>query len=251
MRAKEEAILNDCFSFLPYSDGTSGYALSAVYYRTNEQDAVEVLACAIECATASEIVAFNPYMDIDLSQHDWSFDVDHHDFACLEEGYEILYMPLDTHLNMWSDINRSHETMKHMEGMQKYLSYCKQHGINKTVLDAFTGADVQDIMPLYHEKNQNYEIVLSMDINHLSVVLGHNPKAPEPYVVWECDRERIRGYHSGKYFKSKNDAIHSFEHRCRDNFQNSLHYKMEQNVTRKYGETYETAQAQKNRDKER
>ena len=34
--------------------------------------------------------------------------------------------------------------------------------------------------------NQNYEIIESCTIGSKELVIGHNPKAPNPYVCWYC-----------------------------------------------------------------
>ena len=34
--------------------------------------------------------------------------------------------------------------------------------------------------------NQNYEIIESCTIGSTELVIGHNPKAPNPYVCWYC-----------------------------------------------------------------
>lgn len=34
--------------------------------------------------------------------------------------------------------------------------------------------------------NQNYEIIESCTIGNTELVIGHNPKAPNPYVCWYC-----------------------------------------------------------------
>ena len=34
--------------------------------------------------------------------------------------------------------------------------------------------------------NQGYEIIESCTIGSTELVIGHNPKAPNPYVCWYC-----------------------------------------------------------------
>ena len=34
--------------------------------------------------------------------------------------------------------------------------------------------------------NQNHEIIESCTIGSTELVIGHNPKAPNPYVCWYC-----------------------------------------------------------------
>ena len=39
--------------------------------------------------------------------------------------------------------------------------------------------------------NAGYEIIESCTIGSTELVIGHNPKAPNPYVCWYCKTERI------------------------------------------------------------
>ena len=59
--------------------------------------------------------------------HEWDFNIDENVFAELEDGYEIRYMPLETHFGMWYVLNEYREDINHTEGMQKYLYYCVKH----------------------------------------------------------------------------------------------------------------------------
>lgn len=212
MKAREEAIINDCFSFLNMLDKNLEFEITAIYYHKNKSEAVDVLACAVNITSRNEIVAFDPYKDTTLYQREWDFDFDNYDLKMLEDGYEVLYMPIETHMSSWVDICSN--VSKHNEGLQKYLLYCKQHGITQELIYTLTMNKVEDAMLKYHEVNHGYEIISSMDIGSSSIVLGYNPKAPQPYVVWECSQSQRNDYRSGSYRTQKSDAIDAFQSRC-------------------------------------
>lgn len=227
MRTIEEAIIHDCFSFLNSVNQNLDYEITSIYYRKNEASAVDVIACVVDNTSRTEIQTFDPYKNHTIFQQVWDFDIDQYDLKCLEDGYEILYMPIATHMDMWINIdNVISEPLQHLEGLQKYLHYCKQHGINKELIDTLMLVNVEDAMTHYREKNHNYEITQSQDIGNASIVLGYNPKAPQPYVVWDSDRNRKYGYGNGDYQTKKVDAIACFESRCKKQLEHDLNFKL-------------------------
>lgn len=48
--------------------------------------------------------------------------------------------------------------------------------------------------------NQGYEIIENCTIGHKELVIGHNPKAPNPYVCWYCKNNT--DYYWGYYCNS-------------------------------------------------
>jgi len=59
-------------------------------------------------------------------------------------------------------------------------------------------------------QNQGYKIIKSVEIrNEGRIVLGHNPKAPSPYVTWVQFTEE-RGFTWGHYFLRENSAWTDF-----------------------------------------
>lgn len=215
MKAKETAIIDDCHSFLSIVNKGMESRLSSVYYRTNETDAIDVKACAVLGTRSKEIVVFDPYRDTygDTRLNKRDFNVDY-DLEALSDGFKILYMPLEEHKNIWLAI--SNQVPQNSDGLQKYLLYCKQHGITKELIESISANNIKDAMSMYHEKNENYEIISSMNIDNTSIVVGHNPKAPQPYVVWDCDVRRKYGYRNGSYHSVKEDALEVFKIRCKE-----------------------------------
>lgn len=158
---------------------------------------------------------------------DWDFNVDGYLLDDLQNGYEIVYMPLDEHAGIWECIDAWREEIDSKEGLQNYLQHCQRKGINQQTLSLLE-SDVKDIMDLYVEKNGNYEILTEMSIGKSAIVLAHNPKAPSPYVTWETASNRSWGYQSGHYFTRYGDAFNDFRERCQDMFNFSMKHKKEQ-----------------------
>lgn len=46
----------------------------------------------------------------------------------------------------------------------------------------------------------NYEIIQNIEAGRKVFVLGHNPKAPQPYGTWESTKNSVRGFDCGHYF---------------------------------------------------
>ena len=53
--------------------------------------------------------------------------------------------------------------------------------------------------------NAGYAIVSNIIVGEHEIVLGHNPKAPSPFVTWEFSPRG--GYYWGHYFEDENDAV--------------------------------------------
>ena len=234
MRAKEVAIINDCHSFLSEVCKGIESKLTAIYYRTKKSDAVDIKAYAVLDTHPLKAVEFNPYKDTKLHKCDY---IVNHDFEVLSDGFEILYMPLEKHKNIWLEI--SNKVPQNSEGLQKYLLYCKQHGITKDVIDSISTNNIKDAMNMYHEKNDNYEIISTMNIDDTSIVIGHNPNAPQPYVVWDCDIHRKYGYRNGSYRSVKEDAEDIFKRRCKEHMDKALHLKISSFQSKKEKNHYE------------
>lgn len=64
-----------------------------------------------------------------------------------------------------------------------------------------------------HEKrsNQGYEIIESCTIGSTELVIGHNPKAPNPYVCWYC--KGSDNYYWGCYCNELSAARESLSER--------------------------------------
>lgn len=193
-----------------------------------KKEGIETMRCigAIEHST-NPIVAFAAGdFTRCYSIQDWAFSIDDYLFEELEHGFEIVYMPIETHYGVWCMIDSFREDIFHQKGLQVYLSYCFKNGINKKSIDS-VGFESVDVMDMYVESNEGYEIIAETTIGFNTVVLGHHKKAPSPYVTWETSNDRKYGYTNGHYFSKFDDAFKDFKDRCRLIFDVSMNIKQE------------------------
>lgn len=82
---------------------------------------------------------------------DWQFCFDGDLFQYLEGGCDLVAMTLEAHAGVWYEINEYHDTdgISCTTGMQKYLHYCKRHGVTKELLADKEDYDGMDVMTLY------------------------------------------------------------------------------------------------------
>lgn len=65
--------------------------------------------------------------------------------------------------------------------------------------------------------NQGYEIIKSRIIGDTELVIGHNPKAPNPYVCWYCKNgtDYYWGYYTNELRYAQNKLRERTEDRMR------------------------------------
>ena len=156
---------------------------------------------------------------------DWDFSVDGYLFEDMEEGFDIAYMPIMEHYNIWCAVSSMEEDIDHQEGLQKYLQYCQMHDITPEAIRSLGLISDLNIMALYHESNQGYRIISDYTVNKVAYVIGHNPKAPEPFVVWRTTYNRSEGYEIGHYFSTYDEAFADFKQRINDEVDKQVYLK--------------------------
>lgn len=170
-------------------------------YATSREDPDEMISCLYtdgrkECQYVPE----------------WDFNVDDYLFESLENGHEISYMSLECHYNIWCSVDENREELNHLDGLQKYLSYCQKNNITPETIANITGHFV-NIMDLYKENNCGYDIIASTAIAHSAIVLGYNKRKDE-YVTWITSPNRKNGYDMGVYRSNYKEAFKNYEARC-------------------------------------
>ncbi len=150
----------------------------------------------------------------------WDFNVDDYLLDDLQNGYDIVYMPLNVHSGIWYSINEIDYDIEYQDGFQKYMKYCKSNNITK---ESF-GDDYPskfNIMKYYKEMNDSYEIIADMDIGDITFVFACSKTNPSPYVTWETNR--IRSYYaSGNYFQDYGAAYVDFKKRIHEELTKQL-----------------------------
>lgn len=151
----------------------------------------------------------------------WEYYIDYCLLDKLEENYEIEYMPIEAHYNIWCIIDESRDLVNDKEGLQKYLSYCQRKGITKERLDLYQ-AGINNIMELYQEKNAGYTIIAEMKCGEHAIVLAERKNNPESFVTWYTTIDRRNGYDLGYYFSDFTSAYQNFRKRCHNMMESEL-----------------------------
>lgn len=76
-------------------------------------------------------------------------------------------------------------------------------------------------MNVNKRSNQGYEIIESCTIGSKEIVIGHHPKAPNPYVCWYC--KESNNYYQGCYCNTIEAAREKLIERYQDECQMSYH----------------------------
>lgn len=152
---------------------------------------------------------------------DWDFNIDDYLLSDLEDGYQIEYIPLEEHYNIWCAVKEWKDDIQHQDGLYSYLDHCKKNGITPEVI-SLLGFENVDIMNLYQERNGNYKIIGETKVGDQSVVIAHNSKAPSPFVTWKTTPSRIRGFDIGHYHSRFKDAYEDYKNRCNEMMEDHL-----------------------------
>ena len=115
----------------------------------------EIENCYAVAINGDEIIGFNPLEKEIDRMPEWDFCADNELFQELEWNREIIYMSLDNHYGVWNEISNYYpDDIKHKEGMQEYLKYCKKQKIDiSKIQEVVKGTDVKDVMQ-YLEKSK-------------------------------------------------------------------------------------------------
>lgn len=169
-----------------------------------------------------------------------SYDIDKDIFAHLENEYEIGFMSLEIHSNVWNEIgvkyNDQFEKFEHELGVQEYLKYCKKNNINKKLIDEKVNNNVYDVkddemedgMKYYDEtidyieiENKQIKIPQEMyqkykEIQYLSFYIGRNLLGNISNSLNESEEDR-RVYNFCKYLAKKFIESNYYEPYVRSN----------------------------------
>ena len=195
-----------------------------IYVLKDESD--EILALACDADEPYSIFGITGRMNGRLFIHslpDWDFNIDTYLFEDLEHGFEIAYMPILTHYDVWCSIKNLEGEINHQDGLQRYLKYCQTHDITPEAIKALGMINNLNVMNLYKETNKGYQIISEYNVNKITYVIGHNPKAPDPFVVWRTTNNRSEGYEMGHYFGTYDEAFNDFKERINDEVEKQVY----------------------------
>ena len=96
------------------------------------------------------VFLFYPFDENEEFSEPWDFDADRLLFEMLGEGYEILDMTMDGHLDVWFYVSEmGMDGIWYKQGLQKYLEYCVKNGVTGEVLQREMEYDGDDLLALY------------------------------------------------------------------------------------------------------
>lgn len=125
------------------------YKLAYVLIKGGNPCAGNIISVALYENDAIQFWPFTDREEIDL----WGFNFERDLFEYLESGYEIVGMTAECHYDVWSAIEEWGESgIDNKKGMQKYLAYCKRHGVSKEELQKEADYSGMDVMTLYNPK---------------------------------------------------------------------------------------------------
>ena len=92
---------------------------------------------------------------------DYAYSIDEDIFGELESGKKIAYMSLDFHYCIWQNVHYYYpEDIQYKEGLQIYLQYCKDNGIDMNLLNEVIDAEKFDenLCDFVKSKDKDLEI---------------------------------------------------------------------------------------------
>lgn len=81
--------------------------------------------------------------------------------SMIDEGYEPIYIDIQTHAHLWDYIDYFMTEMDHTKDtIIKYLEYCRASGIHPSVLIEYSDMYINDLYAIYiNDKNTNEGII--------------------------------------------------------------------------------------------
>lgn len=183
-----------------YSDNQDLLFKAVSYNRDNPDEIIGI----------TNIEGYEQYRSIP----EWDYNIDSYLFEDLSDDFKILYMPLSIHYGVWQCINEDRSDIECQSGLQRYLQYCKEEGINANIISDVLSYNVDDVMDLYREENYGYQIIAETTCNDQAIILGYKKGAPSEYVTWSTTSNRKRGYGLGHYFTHYKYAMEDYKKRC-------------------------------------
>ena len=131
-----------------YREMEENYELVYVLTEGKYPHGDNVVVVAVYENVAIQFYPFGNREELEL----WGFNLERDLFECLQEGYELAGMSMESHAVVWDFIDKCHEKIESEKGMQKYLGYCKRNGITRERLEKEGNYSGIDVMVLYDPK---------------------------------------------------------------------------------------------------
>jgi hypothetical protein len=189
--------------------------INTVLYKKIDQDELIDMSICFENERLSNIFIDNPIIvSSQISEIDKQAVIDL--ISSLENGFEACYLSLEMHIVIHKVFENNSEIFKNqMDGIYRYLEYCKETSINNTVLDNLTFYNYCDLFHMYYEDCfRGYEIITSTIFNNDKLLLGFNEKLGYMIAVLDKDTFVLKEMKQHRYFDS---AVNDYKNRYYDN----------------------------------
>jgi len=175
-----------------------GYELK--YILVNNQDYRKTEAVFSDQAMQEGIILYIFDNEKIVKIPEWNFNYDEYIYEKLAKGYEIGTMNDDIHYSIWNDISQNYpHNIDNIDGVKKYIEFCKERGITKEYLDSKFGFDTPNIMEheekKYIQRKDGYVIMPETmyekenELAYIRFVLGYDLLHDKfmKYGTKECD----------------------------------------------------------------
>ena len=169
-----------------------GTKIDYILINPDTNDTVSIISNGVD-----KIVEFTPFTKEMKTGYakvpEWDYSFDNYLFKDIESVYQIGYMTVETHYNIWNSLEDLYpEDINYKDGVQKYLQFCADNGITKEYLDKQMNLDTPDIMKYFEglalQEKMTYKgyVIEADDKNY------DNPK--EVIVnIYKCQQDYIDG----------------------------------------------------------
>lgn len=196
------------------------YYVPAFILKKNKED---YIIYAVKRDSPDEMIYYRGQLDQDIqldrdnivsNVFDWDFNINNV-LDYFSQSYQIEFMDINQHYGMWCQIHEYHQIGEdiHMEGLNNYIRFCMNNGINSQSIEKLTGFEVEDIYQMYEEMNFNFKIIAQTEIGNSAIVLAEKIKGDKEYVTWRTTPTSAGGYDIGHYFTDYKSAFKDFKER--------------------------------------
>lgn len=217
MKEKTENLISLANDYLEHTNAYEGMDIKYVLIHKDDNKLSEVFATSYD-----EAILLHPLDEQNYVQQvaDWDYNFDSYVFEKLNNNYDIGYMDMETHYNIWCSSDEMYpDDICEKEGLQAYLRYCKDSNITKETIDKSQNLDVPDIMLYSYDREVFYDdgktliaigkrrdediaIVEVPKGNKTEYVLAFNYEIKDNKIVWGYGY-----YYDGLFNNVKNDFI--------------------------------------------
>ena len=161
-------VIENIHQFLKESDEYMDYKVEYILADNNTRE------MSVYASNGDSLIKIDPStLEInEIADLAYAFDTDV--FSELQNGKNINYMSMETHYNIWNEIEMYYPSdIENKDGLNIYLKYCKDNNINKSTIDNTVGLDTPTLEFLFKESQDNI-INGDSEIKYIAFVMGYD-----------------------------------------------------------------------------